>query len=178
MPGRPLVGRDPHLVARGQRRRDHLEGVEERVAGTGGLQAEPLEAGFDEIGGKAILGRVDEAPAHVVAGQKEDVGPHLFLADRLILRGPLLAVQRSVYPDVYPDVDPDGRNHEGRARQAAFHADILADSFLSARVTAMRAPSTVRIPNCRAISPMLHCASTRATIISRSRGLRLPSAFR
>jgi len=46
----------------------------------------------------------------------------------------------------------------------------------TARLTAMRVASTVRIPNRCAISATVHCTSTRATINSRSFGSSFVSA--
>ena len=82
-------------AALAQRGGHQVVGLEIRAARGGRLQPDALEAGADVVGGGQVLGGVGEAAAHRIAGQEEEIGAQLVLADRLgVRRGLLLAGQR------------------------------------------------------------------------------------
>ena len=91
------VGRDEvERAALAERRGHQVVRLEVRVVRAGRLQAHALEPRSDEVGGRAILFRVGQPSAHRIAGEKEEIGAEILLADRFVLRRASLGARRSV----------------------------------------------------------------------------------
>src|SRR4029077_20534097 len=68
--------------------------LEIRVAWRRRLQSHPLEPRPDEVGGGTVLLRISQPAAQRVAGQEEQIRAQILLADRVVLRRPLLRDDR------------------------------------------------------------------------------------
>ena len=95
MPRGAAGGRDVEPVGGGigDGRGHQVVRLEERPVRPGAFQPHALEPRADEVGRRAILFRVGEAAPHRVAGEEEQIGAEIVLADRLVLRRPLLRRQ-------------------------------------------------------------------------------------